>query len=240
MAAGREGEHTVTALAGEVSLLRPSNHYPNSNNNNKKKSRMRVFLIVAALTLSSLAALSVFDNSARLYAYVANVGSDSGDAPVLRGVRARGRKPSKPLCVPCLGTVQRAGRRNVTFLDVSGGRGEHPHLGATYEDGTTFGYVHDETALKRDPPPFRYGPDGDLREACLIRDENHIVLTEKVFVDLNETREIEKSGRPRDKIFCTVFTIEQFHYKIPAIRETWGCVRLLGVLTDRQRARTND
>jgi hypothetical protein len=133
------------------------------------------------------------------------------------------KKPSKPLCKECLEIIQRAEPIDITYLDVSGGHKEHPHLGATDVDGTTFGYVHDETALRKNPPPFHFEGDA-LRQACLTRDNNYKMLTEKVFVDLNATVEVEKSGRPRDKIFCLVYTIDSGHPKIPTIRETWGYV----------------
>jgi hypothetical protein len=181
--------------------------------------RMRVSPKVGVLLLCSLAWLTVFEGSARLVSVFVGDGYGASSARLQRVHR----KPSKPLCEPCLQIVQRAPRVNLTFLNVSGGHRNHPHLGGTYEDGATFGYVHDETALRRDPPPIRYEAD-ELREGCLVRDDNHIVLTNKVFVDLNATREVEKSGSPRPKLFCAVYTTESAHHKIPAIRETWGYV----------------
>jgi hypothetical protein len=54
------------------------------------------------------------------------------------------------------------------------------------------------------------------------------MLTEKVFVDLTSHEAAEKraehglSQMKRAKIFCLVYTIEKFHDRIPAIKETWG------------------
>lgn len=132
------------------------------------------------------------------------------------------KKPSKPLCKECLEIVQKAKPIDLTYEDVSGGHKEHPHLGATDEAGK-IGYIHDETALRENPPKFDM-PEESLRAACLKRDNNYKMLNEKVFVDLNATAEIEKSGKPRDKIFCLVYTIESGHPKIPLIRETWAYV----------------
>jgi hypothetical protein len=130
------------------------------------------------------------------------------------------KKPSQPLCKECLEIVQRAQPIDISYLDVSEGHKDHPHLGAMDADGK-LGYVHDETALHRNPPPFRYEGEA-LHSACSLRDNNYKMLTEKVFVDLNATKIIEESKRPRDKIFCLVYTIDSGHPKIPPIRETWG------------------
>lgn len=130
------------------------------------------------------------------------------------------KKPSKPLCKECLEIVQRAQPIDVSYVDVSGGHKEHPHLGAMDADGK-LGYLHDETALRRNPPPFHFEGEA-LRNACTLRDNNYKMLTEKVFVDLNATKIIDASKAPRDKIFCLVYTIDSGHPKIPPIRETWG------------------
>jgi hypothetical protein len=127
-------------------------------------------------------------------------------------------KPSKPLCKECLEIVQRAKPVDISFVDVSDGHRQHPHLGARDESGK-FGYVHDETALHRNPEPFDL-PADDLRAQCLKRDNNYRMLTEKVFVDLDYDKSMQV--KPRPKIFCLVYTIESGHPKIPFIRKTWG------------------
>ena len=54
------------------------------------------------------------------------------------------------------------------------------------------------------------------------------MLTEKVYVDLTNHEAAERRAEhglaktKRVKIFCLVYTIEKFHDRIPAIRQTWG------------------
>ena len=121
---------------------------------------------------------------------------------------------------------------NVTlaYVDVSGGHTAHPHRGATNEN-SVFGYVHDETELARNPPPFQLPDDNDEQHdrLCKKGDPNYEMLTKKVFVDLQGHEAAEKRAergssamKKRAKIFCLVYTIEKFHDRIPTIRETWG------------------
>ena len=130
------------------------------------------------------------------------------------------QKPSKPLCDECLKIVQQAQPIDISFVDVSNGNREFPHEGARDENGN-WGYVHDETALRKNPPPFNF-EEPKLKDACVKRDNTWRMLTEQVFVDTAYDSEKEKSGAKRDKIFCLVYTIESGHVKIPNIRETWG------------------
>jgi hypothetical protein len=130
------------------------------------------------------------------------------------------KKPAEPLCPTCLEIVQKAKPIDLSFVDVSNGHKEHPHLGATDEQGN-IGYIHDETALRKNPPPLNY-PDDELREACLKRDNNYKMLNERVFVDLEYEKKILASGNARPKVFCFVYTTDAGHPKIPNIRETWG------------------
>jgi len=114
--------------------------------------------------------------------------------------------------------------RNVTpvdlaFIDVSENHKEDPHRGARDEKGN-WGYVHDETALRLAPPAF---PTDQLREDCQERDSNHVMLTERVFVDTEAHDAVDKSGKRRAKILCIIYSTDAGHKeKIPAIRETWG------------------
>jgi len=130
------------------------------------------------------------------------------------------KKPSKPLCDECLKIVQKAHEIDIAYEDVSGGHKEHPHLGAVGPDGK-LGYVHDETALRKDPPVFSMKGE-ELKNACEKHDNNYRMLHDKVVVDFKADEEANKSGKRRDKIFCLVYTIDSGHPKIPAIRETWG------------------
>lgn len=135
-------------------------------------------------------------------------------------------EPTDSLCKECLKIVQRAQPIDLSFLDVSGGHKDHPHRGATYEDGKTFGYVHDETSLRQNPPPFRYELlEEELKRACSVRDNDYKMITEgKVHVDLQTARMEDEPPWPRVKLFCLLYTIDSYHDRIPAIRETWGYV----------------
>jgi glycoprotein-N-acetylgalactosamine 3-beta-galactosyltransferase len=128
------------------------------------------------------------------------------------------RLPSKPLPEARLEIVSKAKPVDLAYVDVSGGHKEHPHLGALDENGNS-GYIHDEAALRKNPPPFEFA---NLDTACKRHDNNYKMLTEKVFVDMDAHEAAEKSGQKRDKIFCLVYTIDSGHPKIPSIRETWG------------------
>lgn len=132
-------------------------------------------------------------------------------------------KPLKPLRETNTQIISSAPMVDLTFVDVADNNEEDPHRGAKDEHGN-FGYVHDETALKRNPPTFEVSK---TEVHCNNHDNNYKVLTEKVFVhsQAHEKREREAEqdgGRPREKIFCTVYTIAKNHEKLHNIRETWG------------------
>jgi hypothetical protein len=129
-------------------------------------------------------------------------------------------KPKVPLRHTNLEIVQKATAVDISYLAVHGGHKDHPHMGAKDEEGN-WGYVHDEKALSRDPPPFSW-PDGYEQEACSLRDNNFRMLTERVVVDTEYDKKMTDSGVKRDKIFCLIYTIESGHPRIPFIRETWG------------------
>ena len=135
------------------------------------------------------------------------------------------RLPSEPLCAECLSIVQQADPVSLAYVNVRGDGAEHPHQGAVDADGRP-GYVANATALRLSPPPNSMTPDA-LRTLCLKRDNNYRMLHEKVFVDLEYDRSMAVSGKRRDQIFCLIYTIDLFHDKIPAIRETWGYVGAL-------------
>lgn len=130
------------------------------------------------------------------------------------------KKPSIPLRPENLKIVAEAKPVDISFSDVSGGHSEHPHLGATDDKGA-LGYIHDETALRKNPPEFKW-EDENLKKACISRDTNYRMMTERVVVDLDYNKKMEESGFKRDKIFCLVYTIDKNHHTIPNIRETWG------------------
>lgn len=146
--------------------------------------------------------------------------SDSEDEVAIPARRDDRNKPAQPLCKECLDIIQKAEPIDIAFVDVSGGHKEHPHKGAVDEKGD-FGYVHDETALRKNPPALNY-PEPDLRAACSKRDNSYKMLNERVYVDLDYDKKMQEAGKPRPKIFCFVYTIDSGHSKIPSIRETWG------------------
>lgn len=129
---------------------------------------------------------------------------------------------SKPLRTECLKIVQRAKSVNLEYVDVTGGHKEHPHLGATFVNGS-LGYVHNERNLRMNPPTFNRSAF-DLISACKQRDDDYRVLTEKVFIDFEGHRAANQAlgFNRRAKIFCFVYTTEKRHDRIPVIRETWG------------------
>jgi glycoprotein-N-acetylgalactosamine 3-beta-galactosyltransferase len=125
-------------------------------------------------------------------------------------------KPSKPL--PISRRVLLSKPVDITHVNVAKNHSEHPHMGAR-DENKKFGYIHDETALRKNPPPFRFST---LRAACKIQDDHYQMLTKKVVVDLQRHEEADKSGRKRDKIICVAKTSEASHPLIPYVRETWG------------------
>jgi len=135
--------------------------------------------------------------------------------------------PSQPLSEARMSIIQKASPVKLAYVDASGGHVAHPHKGATDSNGS-FGFVHDETALRKNPPPFEFRGDDERDRVCKKGDPNWKMLTEKVFVDLTNHEAAERRAehglakKKRAKIFCLVYTIEKFHDRIPAIRETWG------------------
>jgi hypothetical protein len=128
------------------------------------------------------------------------------------------KMPSQPLDPARLEIIKKAQPVDLKKVDVAGDHSQDPHKGARDANGN-FGYVHDPTALRMNPPTYHFE---NLQRACSRHDDDYKMLTEKVFVDLAAHEEAEKSGRKRDKIFCLVYTTEKGHTKIPFIRETWG------------------
>mmetsp|Transcript_3160 Transcript_3160/g.6616 ORF Transcript_3160/g.6616 Transcript_3160/m.6616 type:complete len:1023 (+) Transcript_3160:49-3117(+) len=135
--------------------------------------------------------------------------------------------PSKPLNEDNMAIISKTSPVNIKYVDASGGHAEHPHKGATDENGK-FGYVHDETFLIKNPPTFEIKDEKDRGVLCKKGDPNYQMLTKKVFVDLPNHEAAEKRAehglakKGRAKIFCLVYTIEKNHHTIPAIKETWG------------------
>ena len=129
-----------------------------------------------------------------------------------------GKLPSKPLSSDRENIVSQAQPIDLVFEDVSGGHREHPHMGGKDADGN-FGYIHDETALRKNPPAFAFD---NLEAACNNHDSHYTMLTERVSVDTAAHDAADNTGKSRAKIFCLVYTIDKGHSSIPAIRETWA------------------
>ena len=133
-----------------------------------------------------------------------------------------GDKPLKPLRETNKEIISTVKMMDLAFVDVSEGNEDHPHQGALDENGNR-GYVHDEKALHKSPPPFTFTKE---EVQCDNKDGTMKMLTEKVFVDVTAhegAESLARSGvKPRAKIFCLVYTIEKFHDRIPNIRETWA------------------
>jgi hypothetical protein len=124
----------------------------------------------------------------------------------------------KPLRQTNLEILRNATSIDLKFVDVSNNYSEHPHRGARDEHGN-WGFVHDETALRRSPPPLN---TERLQQDCQERDSNYIMMTKRVFVD-QEAHNARADTSKRAKILCIIYSTEVDHKeKIPAIRETWG------------------
>ncbi|KAG7351183.1 hypothetical protein IV203_010543 [Nitzschia inconspicua] len=130
------------------------------------------------------------------------------------------KKPSKPLRPENLNIVSQAKPINIEFEDASDGHEAHPHLGAMDENGHV-GYIHDETALRKNPPTLKID-DEQMAKFCKSRDDNYKMMHNRIVVDMEYDKKMEDSGVKRDKIFCLVYTIDSGHPKIPNILETWG------------------
>ena len=61
------------------------------------------------------------------------------------------RVPMQPLRPECLEIVQKAKPVNLSYVNVTDISPSHPHMGAVDANGT-LGYVHDVTAITRNPP----------------------------------------------------------------------------------------
>jgi len=89
---------------------------------------------------------------------------------------------------------------------------KHPHMGARDASGK-LGYIHDATALRKNAPSFEHNS-----MYCDNNDGNYKMLTQKVVIDFDAVKNIEKPV----KIFCVVYTIQPSHDRIPPILQTWG------------------
>lgn len=86
------------------------------------------------------------------------------------------------------------------------------------------GYIHDATALHRNPPAFDFNSLN-----CGPNDAIMQMMTQRVYIDLaaheRANKLVKQSGevtKPRAKIYCHVYTTNKQRVRIQAIRETWG------------------
>eukprot|EP00970_Alexandrium_tamarense_P006222 scaffold1054_cov281-Alexandrium_tamarense.AAC.7 len=89
--------------------------------------------------------------------------------------------PSITLDMKRLEVILSMNATDITYVDASGNHTTHPHMGGKDEHGR-WGYVHDETALKRTQPTFEIRDDDDRANLCKSGDDDYKVLTEKVHV----------------------------------------------------------
>ncbi|GFH52253.1 hypothetical protein CTEN210_08729 [Chaetoceros tenuissimus] len=68
---------------------------------------------------------------------------------------AKNALPFKPLSETNKQIISTAKMVDLKYVDVTNGHTEDPHRDAMDENGV-FGYVHDATALKKNPPPFKF------------------------------------------------------------------------------------
>jgi len=127
------------------------------------------------------------------------------------------KKLEPPLSFARLEIIRKAKPVEIHYVKITP-EDKHPHMGARDADGN-LDYVHDATALRKNPPDFEFPA---LHDACDKRDNTYKMLTEQVFVDMKSHEEKKKSGVNRDKIFCLVYTISSGHSRIPYIQQTWG------------------
>ena len=99
---------------------------------------------------------------------------------------------------------------------------DHPHAGAIDEYGN-YGYVHDPTILKQNPPTFHISMEEqhDLCAPTGNGPEDGGKLGEQIFdhhIQVNTT-----TSNSRDvKVFCAVYSHPGNSNQTDAIRETWG------------------
>merc|ERR1740139_1533831 len=153
-----------------------------------------------------------------------DISTRSRRASVYYGDNSALRLPTRPLHAHNMWVVLKSPQKELIYENVTGGFKNHPHLGGRDNNGA-FGYVVDETALRKNPPGFGVTAQ-ELKFMCDIHDANWELLTKKIRIDRaahkKAEREAESGLKKRAKIFCLVYTIEEFHYKIPSIKETWG------------------
>ena len=73
--------------------------------------------------------------------------------------------PSITLDMKRLEVILSMNATDITYVDASGNHTTHPHMGGKDEHGR-WGYVHDETALKRTQPTFEIRDDDDRANLC--------------------------------------------------------------------------
>jgi len=118
--------------------------------------------------------------------------------------------------------VSRAQPISLNYVNMTQDLKKDPNRGGIDEEGN-YGYVHDEIALRSNPPAFNLE---NKDKECNVKDSNFEMLTKRVYLDILSHVKAETQAsigdKDRKKIFCTVYTIEKNHGRIPPIRETWA------------------
>ena len=140
--------------------------------------------------------------------------TDTGKLPPPPPAGNSKRKPLIPIRQTNLDILKTAKPIDVAYVDMTDGHKDHPHKGAVDTNGNP-GFIHDETALRKNPPAFDFP---NLKVACERKDGHSRVLTEKVKIDMDKY-----DAKPdHTKLFCIAYTISPFHDRLNAIMQTWG------------------
>ena len=121
--------------------------------------------------------------------------------------------------------VQKAPVIDLSYVNVSKNGQNHPHMGAR-DQNLEWGYVHDVTRLRQNPPVLSW-TGFSLEKECQLKgddDADYMALQRIRVANLPLPKHENKQQHiPTGvKILCTVYTAEPYHDKIPVIRETWG------------------
>jgi len=138
-------------------------------------------------------------------------------------------QPATELCMVCRLVVQRAKPQTLKFVEVSNQTNHNPRKGATDKTGKILGFIHNEKALRKNPPTMNVTSE-EIKKQCLMRDDNFEMIMGKIRVAsekelIQQRKELENKQVPVQplKILCIVHSNAAEHtHKVQRIRETWG------------------
>ncbi|GKY90436.1 hypothetical protein MPSEU_000017400 [Mayamaea pseudoterrestris] len=158
--------------------------------------------------------LSVFLRYSHLFLLLSFKGANNAESDVPKDQQL----PQAPVfCSECLDIIQRMNFTNTSFVPVAH---IHSHLGAVDQFGVA-GYVHDVTALRRNPPRLNMTQEYIAKE-CLNQDDDFRMIKERFVIDFAYEQEMQQSKKPRPRLLCVIYTVASGHGRIQNIRETWG------------------